>query len=173
MIFFTSDTHFGHKSVIRFCKRPFTSVEEMDEAMISRWNAVVGKCDVIYHLGDVSFYGATKTREILSRLNGYKILIRGNHDDKERAMVNQGFQAAFDSGVISHNGAIFRLSHFPYKGQEHDKRDFSEKALDDHGDWLLHGHVHDVWLKKNKMINVGVDKWEFAPVSIDEILEAK
>ena len=80
-IFFTSDLHFGHENVIRFDNRPFDTVEEMDEEMIKRWNAKVGKGDIVYVLGDFIWKAATNEAvSIIRRLNGQIILIKGNHD---------------------------------------------------------------------------------------------
>lgn len=66
MIYFTSDLHFGHRNVIRFDNRPFSSVEEMDAALIERWNQKVSNEDAVYVLGDLSWHGDQKTCEILS-----------------------------------------------------------------------------------------------------------
>jgi len=83
-IFVTSDTHFGHHGVCVFTKndgsklRPWTSADEMDEDMVSRWNAKVGPNDKVYHLGDVVIN--RKALNVLRRLNGRKVLIKGNHD---------------------------------------------------------------------------------------------
>lgn len=78
----TSDLHFGHNNIMRFCPntRPYNSVDQMDEALIAEWNATVGENDVVFHLGDFSFYGAAKTKTILERLNGYIVFVKGNHD---------------------------------------------------------------------------------------------
>ena len=79
-VFFTSDLHLGHANVIRYDNRPFSSVEEMNEELIKRWNAKVGKGDVVYVLGDFIWHTDKKPEDILWALNGMKILIRGNHD---------------------------------------------------------------------------------------------
>ena len=78
--FYIADTHFGHEAAIGFCNRPFSSVREMDDFMVDAWNSVVRPTDLVYHLGDFSFGGATHARQIFRRLNGRKILILGNHD---------------------------------------------------------------------------------------------
>lgn len=77
---FISDTHFGHKNILEYEKehRPFSTVEEMNETIIERWNSVVKQKDTIYHLGDFAF--GKKNIEIASRLNGRKHLVMGNHD---------------------------------------------------------------------------------------------
>ena len=84
-VFLTSDTHFGHTGVCRFTRndgvtklRPWTDPDEMDEEMVKRWNETVRPNDKVYHLGDVVIN--RKALKIMSRLNGDKVLIRGNHD---------------------------------------------------------------------------------------------
>jgi len=83
--FLVSDTHFTHMGVCKFTRsdgvtklRPWSTPEEMDEAMVEKWNAVVKPHDKVYHLGDVVM--RVKDLDILNRLNGDKVLIRGNHD---------------------------------------------------------------------------------------------
>ena len=80
-LFFTSDSHFNHENIIRFCKRPFKDTKEMDEALINNWNNVVGQDDTVFHLGDFAFGGSELWNGVLNQLNGHKILIVGNHDD--------------------------------------------------------------------------------------------
>ncbi len=75
-----ADLHFGHKNIIKHEKRPFENIEEMDKNLIAMWNNIASKEDVIYILGDFSWYNGAKTSELLKRLNGRKILIIGNHD---------------------------------------------------------------------------------------------
>jgi calcineurin-like phosphoesterase family protein len=79
MTYFTSDQHFGHFNIIRLCSRPFETVEEMDEALLSKWNAKVKADDTVYILGDL-FFRAAKVEPILKALNGRKHIIVGNHD---------------------------------------------------------------------------------------------
>lgn len=78
--FYISDTHLGHSGIIRYDNRPFMNVDEMDETIIQRWNDVVSDADTVYVLGDFSWYKEDKTLEILNRLSGRKVLIKGNHD---------------------------------------------------------------------------------------------
>lgn len=80
MIYFTSDLHLGHANIINHCKRPFSSVDEMDERLISMWNARVQPNDTVYILGDLIFRSAAAPESYLSRLRGKKHLILGNHD---------------------------------------------------------------------------------------------
>lgn len=84
MIYISSDIHFGHQNILKFCPktRPYSSIDEMDEAIIRDWNRVVTPSDLTYLLGDISYREPSHTAKIFSRLNGKKILIAGNHDEK-------------------------------------------------------------------------------------------
>ena len=93
--FFTSDHHFGHKRIIELAKRPFTSVDEMDEYMIVRWNDRVKPGDTIYHVGDFAF---TDHDPYLRRLNGQKFLVPGNHDHSNRVKKATGWEGRQDDG---------------------------------------------------------------------------
>lgn len=79
-IFFTSDLHFGHKNIIKFCNRPWETTDEMDEALVENWNSIVRANDIVFDLGDFAFAPNSKWKEILSRLNGIHYLILGNHE---------------------------------------------------------------------------------------------
>src|SRR5687768_11915000 len=93
--FFTSDIHFGHKNILRYNPdtRPYESVEDMTEKIIEDWNKTVRCSDTIYILGDVSFFKAEESAKVLRRAQGKKILIRGNHDNKN--MLNKDFRECF------------------------------------------------------------------------------
>ena len=83
MTYFISDLHFGHRNILRFDCRPFSTIEEHDEYLINQWNDTVGTDDDVWILGDISWYSALKTVNILKRLNGKKHLCIGNHDHKQ------------------------------------------------------------------------------------------
>lgn len=178
-IFFISDTHFGHKNCLAYDNRPFTSIEECDEAMIDRWNSAVGERDHVYHLGDVSWYNAKKTIEILDRLHGIKHLIAGNHDSK--ILGNLDFCRKFltiDDYLeinIGNNGIV--LCHYPipcYKNHFY-------------GWYHFFGHVHnsfehnmiahfqnemrDLYDKDSRMYNVGcmMPYMDYTPRTLDQI----
>lgn len=82
MIYFIADTHFNYRNIIEYCNRPFKDTNEMNEYIIQKWNSVVKENDIVYHLGDVGFGTTEMLKELVSRLNGTKILLRGNHDFK-------------------------------------------------------------------------------------------
>ena len=92
-LFFTADTHFNHTNILKFCNRPFNSVEQMNETLIDNWNRVVGKDDTVFHLGDFCLGGAAEWTKLLDRLNGKIYLILGNHDLKN---IRQGFIQRFE-----------------------------------------------------------------------------
>jgi calcineurin-like phosphoesterase family protein len=171
-VFFTSDTHFWHEHVINFSKRPFNSIEEMNEALITLWNETVGSDDVIYHLGDFGFCGQEKFTDIISRLNGKKYLILGNHDIKNiKKSWTEHFENIAMMAQIKVEGQLVYLSHFPlYTWGGLYRKDPI---------WHFYGHVHtkdgiitnrDAWLKPNRyQYDVGVDNNNYCPVSFNEI----
>jgi len=177
--YFTSDTHFGHGNIIKYCNRPFADAGEMDRVIIQNWNETVKPEDTIYHLGDAFFTSPERAKHILSNLNGHKILILGNHDRSGHKMVEWGFQEVHQSLQVELQGGIkANLSHYPYRGSTEDKfaRKFETKNLKDDGLLLLNGHVHTSWkskpgLYRNHMINVGMDQWAFKPISETQVLE--
>lgn len=178
MRYFTSDTHFGHTNIIKYCNRPFADAGEMDRHIVATWNATVKPEDVVYHMGDVAFASPDRIKHIVTNLNGYKILILGNHDRKAHKMTEYGFQETHQSlQILLGDGIQTNLSHYPYRGTDdpYHKTKFDNKNIKDDGRLLLCGHVHDSWKTrpgqfKNHMVNVGMDMWNFKPVSEDEVL---
>lgn len=173
MIWFSSDQHFGHKRVLEYCQRPWSTLDEMEEGLVANWNGAVSSDDTVYVLGDFSFRGVKDTTRVLSRLRGHKCLVMGNHDwhHKPTKWVEMGFKCVADDDWLMSPVGKLLMSHFPYKGSgDHTQEQrYEEKRLIDHGDWLLHGHVHNAWRTKGRMFNVGVDKNNYTPVSLDEV----
>jgi calcineurin-like phosphoesterase family protein len=185
MIFFTSDQHYYHENIIKFCGRPYKDVVEMNEAMVRNWNDTVGPDDTVYCLGD--FAMAFRSVELYSRrLNGTKYLVPGNHDfchsyhKKGRNLENRkewikkyeeyGWIVLPEQTTLDLPGiAVVQLCHHPYilVGVGDDK--YEKWRPKDDGRWLLCGHVHEKWKVVDKMINVGVDQWNFKPVPLSEI----
>lgn len=164
-IFFTSDTHYFHNNVISFCKRPFATVEEMNQAMLDNWNRVVASEDEVWFLGDFSFGKDDVTADVLRQLHGTKHLIVGNHDRKGRAerLFNKQWQEFFvdrhDYLRLKINENKFVLCHFPFASWER-------------GYINLHGHVHSPkgYLNKYLQYDVGVDANDFTPVSSEAVV---
>lgn len=154
MIYFTSDTHFGHANILKYSNRPFKDVKEMDEAIVENWNKTVKQNDEIYHLGDVIF---SKDHSILKRLNGKKTFLYGNHD--KNASWNYIYYKE-----LKYKKNLFILSHFPFLTWNKSK----------YGSIHLHGHCHGTINDLNKSLkrfDVGVDCYNFTPVSIEQIIE--
>jgi calcineurin-like phosphoesterase family protein len=198
MDYFTSDTHFNHKNIIKYCSRGafnnlpefaggterlFNDVEEMNEHLVERWNSTVTDNDRIYHLGDVAFGNKDEAIKICNRLKGHMILVYGNHDlkCKDEYWLRAGFQEVHRLGygktlLYENDGWEFQLSHYPYRKDltEYDDREYlhfhaPEQDSLSSGKVLLHGHVHTQWKTRGNMVNVGVDVWNYRPVSIASI----
>lgn len=167
--YFTSDPHFGHANVIRYCGRPFANADEMDEALVKNWNAVVGKEDSVYLLGDVTFRNKAKTLVLLYRLNGKIFLIRGNHDtDVLKEPCVQRFEWVKDMYLLRVQDAEaprgfqpIVLCHYPLRTWN----------LMGHGSWNLHGHCHGSLPPdpNSRIMDVGVDCTGYAPISYEEV----
>jgi len=113
-IFFISDTHFFHGNIIKYCNRPYTSVDEMNSDLIKKWNNTVAQDDIVIHLGDVAFKNRDAAAAIVSQLNGHKRLIMGNHDnEKPQKYFEMGFEWVSPFPVIWQEKYI--LSHIPMK----------------------------------------------------------
>lgn len=186
MLYFTSDHHFWHANIIRFCNRPFDSVEEMNEALVQKWNDLVGPEDEVYYLGDFSM--AARPVEVYThRLNGIKYLVPGNHDfchsyhKRSRTPENHarwilqyqewGWKVLPEkmSLLIPEFGEV-KLCHLPYGNLPPENDKFAKWRPQNDGTWLLCGHAHNKWKTSDHMINVGVDVWNYQPVSVKEIL---
>ena len=176
--YFGSDTHFFHANVIKYCNRPFSTVEEMNAHYISEWQKKVNPADTVYFLGDFCFAGTTKAKEILDQLPGYKILIRGNHDFqiKPKRWLELGF-AEYHTHLYLPELDV-NLCHFPYLQDGADQR-YPELRLKDEGITLLHGHIHSkkenrlsLTSQGTKMYDVGVDANGYSLVTWEQINES-
>ena len=180
-LWLTADLHLGHANIIRYCDRPFDTVADMDERLVDRWNERVADDDTVLVLGDVALGPISSSLGHVRRLAGRKVLVAGNHDrcwsgngGKARAWhgryLDAGFaevhQGTIDVEVAGHR---VRAGHFPYEGDSHDEDRFGSHRPEDDGRWLLHGHVHDRWRQRGRMVNVGVDAWDHRPVAEDEV----
>lgn len=161
MNFYTSDQHFGHGNILRYCDRPHLSLQEMHEDIIEKFKKRVTSRDTTYFLGDVFFkLSREKAREIMDDLPGKKILVLGNHDKWSRSKYRDvGFEEVYSYVTTMIGDTSVMLIHDPVVCCIRD--------LENHV--ILNGHVHQTWKTLGRCINVGVDVWDFYPVSEDEI----
>lgn len=128
MIYFIAYTHFNHENIIKYCNRPFNNAQEMNEYIIRKWNSVVTENDIVYHLGDVGFGTTEQLKELIGKLNGIKILIRGNHDFKRgvNGWKEVGFSEVYKKKLILNN---LVLTHEPIQDNEIVKNETMEALL--------------------------------------------
>lgn len=168
MIYFISDTHFGHKGSLNWPNgnaREFTNAHEMDIYMIQQWNSVVNPEDAVYHLGDFAYKASPRyIGDIFNLLNGKIILIKGNHERLTLKANNRynRFDSVHDVSEIEYNGYRFVLFHYPIESWNGKNR----------GSIHLHGHTHS----RNPGIsgrikNVSVECLDYKPISIDEVIQ--
>jgi calcineurin-like phosphoesterase family protein len=175
-VFYTADTHFNHPFVAS--TRGHDTAESHDEALIARFNARLHKKDHLWILGDAFMGSITAGLAQVARLNGTKHLILGNHDaahplHRAGHRKLRRFLEVFETVQLADqhrmaDGTRVMLSHFPYKGDHYEDDRYSEWRLRDEGQYLLHGHVHDEWGMRGRMLNVGVDRNPY-PVGIDTV----
>lgn len=178
-VWFTSDSHFGHRRIIQYTNRPFPDVEAMDEALIANWNARVKNEDTVYHLGDFCF-GLTQTAaSYFARLQGNIHVLRTSwHHDKS------WLPSSRLSGLVSANGThvVFlppmEVLLFPQYGDgKHPKPvvlchyPIARWDRSHYGSWHLYGHCHGQFNNGGLSMDVGVDATGglFRPISIEEV----
>lgn len=158
--FLIGDTHFGHSNMLTFKKqdgsllRNFPCIEAHDEYLIALWNKTVSPQDKVYHLGDVGFKGWTSLDRVLSRLNGTKVLIKGNHDGHKLSQYAQHFKDIRGSHVLDK----FVLTHIPI----HPDSVARWKAN-------IHGHVHSNTLPDKRYVNVSAEVINYTPIDFEVI----
>ena len=160
-LFFTADTHFGDHRTLNIHRRPFGTVGEMDEALVTSWNAVVTPEDVVWHLGDVARRPAD-VAILLSRLNGTKHLIRGNNDPAATGEA-PGWASVGDYVELTEGDHRLVLCHYPFRSWNGQHR----RAIN------LHGHSHGKLKPMLRQYDVGVDARDFRPVRLAELLAGK
>jgi calcineurin-like phosphoesterase family protein len=185
-IFFTADYHLDHANIIRFCNRPFIREgdldkstnhwvseeikekrkQEMNLAIVKNHNRVIKEEDIVYDLGDFCFKSTGGAKYWEQQLNGTIVHIRGNHDK------NNSVKSYITHAILEFGGCKIYATHTP---PDPEQKDTIEGNLIDLCDFILCGHVHGLWkhtMIRNKIcINVGVDVWNFEPVSIHSILK--
>ena len=171
-IWLTSDTHFCHDRGFVYTPRGFDNIEDMNEAIVERWNSVVQPDDLVYHLGDVMLNDNERGMEFLKRLNGRICLLRGNHDTDTRMALYQESPNVFDCGdwakVIKYGKYHFYLSHYPTNTSNlENMAPLSQHCIN------LYGHTHQQTNFYNDipyMYHVGMDSHDCYPVNIEQVL---
>lgn len=160
--YITSDIHFSHNNIIKFCNRPYTDKSEMDEDIIKNWNETVTPDDHVYILGDVSFAPQARTIEILYRLNGHLHLVKGNHDEvMNHSEIKNRFISFRDYYEMKYQGNLIVMFHFPIA--HWNKRHY--------GSYHLHGHLHgNPSGLKGRIKDVGMDTNNMKPYLLDDIM---
>lgn len=168
----TSDMHVGHKNVIRYSNRPFSSVEEMDETLIENWNSKVGDNDVVFNLGDFAFLNQKKIIEILENLNGTQYFIYGNHDRLMASDAVQNFckrsgkiKLFCDVIECNYKKTPIYMCHYAHRvwNKSH------------YGCIHLYGHSHGSLPRIGRSMDVGVDSTDmptdYSPRLLDDVVE--
>ncbi|NLD76090.1 MAG: hypothetical protein GX643_05430 [Acidimicrobiales bacterium] len=195
--FFTSDLHLGHRNIARYEPgraeaagvEPLTGSADdetqasLDTFLIDRWNEVVSHDDEVWVLGDVVMGQLDRTLSQLSCLFGRIVLLPGNHDrvwagnSRPEQWRDRYLDAGIDEivpGTTSlelADGTVVDVDHFPYKGDSGPGDRFPDWRPEDRGRVLLHGHVHSAWRTNGRMINVGVDVWDYRPIPEPRVIE--
>lgn len=160
-ILWTSDTHLGHDNIRKYSNRPFDSVEEMDEALIRNWNEAVNPQDTVWHLGDFCMGDQSRAGHLRRRLNGTIHLIWGNHDKREVIKKLKCFDSVQDVAEIRIGRDMIFMSHYGHRvwNRSH------------HGAFHFYGHSHGGLPATARSLDVGVDCWDYRPVTLDQIKE--
>jgi calcineurin-like phosphoesterase family protein len=165
MIYFTADLHLNHANIIKYCNRPFQSVEDMDAILIRNWNSTVRDCDTVYLLGDLAYKAGPSIEALLDQLNGIIVLIKGNHETphptKGQAINFDRFKYVHDYLELEIDGQQLILFHYPIENWNNKWK----------GSYHLCGHSHGKAKKMKGRLDVGVDTHDFRPWSWKEIKE--
>lgn len=155
-IWLISDTHFGHNNIIKYCNRPFASTDEMDWYIVEKWNEVVKPQDHVYHLGDV-YMGQTRNYmdNLLSKLNGKKRLILGNHDNGKDQLLLKHFEKV----MLWRNFEKVILTHVPLR----------EDSIPGGSRINVHGHIHDKKSPEGPYKCVCVEQTNYSPINLEEV----
>ena len=166
--FFTADTHFDHKNIIQYCHRPFTSVDEMNVALVENWNREISPDDTVYHLGDFTLGDSHHFTKWASQLNGNIKILPGSHDNLWLKHFVPDDRVQVLAPLVSLEIPEIRNGPYPqvlvlchYSMQVWDRSHY--------GAWHLFGHSHGSLKGIGKSFDVGVDCTEFAPLSLEQV----
>ncbi|WP_134500113.1 metallophosphoesterase family protein [Microvirga pakistanensis] len=162
-VFFTSDTHFGDPRVLRIDKRPFKTIPEHDEALVANWNEAVSPDDEVWHLGDFALHARPeRIDELLAMLHGRKHLIVGNNDGAA-TLAAKAWASVQAYAELNLDGRAVVMCHYAFRTWKNMGRGWID----------LHGHSHGKLKPQTRQYDVGVDAWEYRPVTLDTILAAR
>jgi calcineurin-like phosphoesterase family protein len=158
-VYFTSDTHFNDPRVLRIDKRPFPDLASHDEALIGYWNSVVSAQDMVWHLGDFARGDDAFKQAILEQLHGHKHLIIGNNDDAGTIEAPQWASVGHYT-ELHQQGMHLILCHYAFRTWNK----MGNKSVN------LHGHSHGKLSHQTRQYDVGVDAWDYHPISLERLL---
>ena len=170
-IWFTADTHFGHTNVIQYCKRPFLSVTDMDEALVENWNRAVNADDTVYHLGDFTLAGKNAASVYFQRLNGKICVVPGGHDNKwlgkDEYFTKSGHPVIILPPLYTLKTSLPEVEHPQLIVLCH----YAMRVWDrsHYGSWHLYGHSHGNLPPVENSLDVGVDCWDYRPISLTTV----
>ena len=167
-IFFTADTHFGHEKAITYHWndkkiRPWNSVIDQDRELIDNWNSIVSKDDTVYHIGDVCDTSVVNMGDCLDKLNGKKILIKGNLDIADNLEYLKYFEEVYDLHVINFNSQQILLTHNYTTLDNLHKYNCSLN---------IHGHLHADCVQDPRYFCVSLERTNFYPISAEQLLHS-
>jgi calcineurin-like phosphoesterase family protein len=167
---FTADEHYFHENIAKYTNRPWIGVKANNNGLIAAHNKVNQTGETVWHIGDFTMaseeYVGKVRKQVIQRLNGIHHLVLGNHDSwKPFRYVDNGFVSVHTSFWFSHDEYTFVLAHDPsiYTVLENEEKTF-----------MLCGHIHKLFqhlLPQKRIINVGVDVWDYKPVSFEQICD--
>ena len=163
-IFFTSDTHFGHKNILKYCNRPFDNIDIMNYEIIQRWNSKINNNDICFHLGDFCFGDRNDDFDkYFNQLNGKIVWIKGNHD--KLAYKNKDKFYDYNLGYLEINIGEQSITLCHYAMITWNKSHY--------GSWMLYGHSHGMLKDNNNSLSmdIGTDTNDYYPYSYNEIKE--
>jgi len=156
---FTADTHFGHENILRFCNRPWATIEEHDRALVELWNAVVAPADTVYVVGDFAHkVHPRRLRAIFESLRGEKHLVIGNHE--KTPTLQLPWASVSERLTVTVDGQRLLLDHYPGRSWHGSSR----------GVVQLYGHVHGRLPDLHNAGDVGVDRWGYMPTTLPQII---
>lgn len=190
-LYFTADWHIGHQNVLKFDNRPYPDLQTMHEALIKNFNMLVPNHGITIFAGDMGLCSNGLLKSIMDKLNGTKVLVRGNHDGNMYSMYAAGFDVVTDKFQFNIGQNIVTVTHCPLQGimredttnmvgaipgdNWHKETWHKDKfSIEDFGQFHLHGHIHSPNKGKSKKIldrqmDIGVPAWNYKPVPIAEV----